>query len=262
MNYTSNNSGTIIPISDSPAPLLWTSNWLPMSILPPDNITPFKVIINNYDSHQSCIKEVDKLLCKHPELKKLIVGVFILFVPPNQFNCRIYLFNLQTLPTWTTWKNNASVSISNHSDLINGIFYVYRPWFNNSQPIKQDKDALVWMMPFSRLPETQTINSIHWSCPKNKIHQCAIDKKKDKNNINLTFRDNVQTNQPGQPCFLHTLGCQGELNIKNRNLTINNQYCPNTQLPLQLKDNELIINNNNRLHPFQFNYLYSSVHRS
>lgn len=246
---TSNSSGTVIPLPDSPSPLPWNPTWLPISLLPPNGITPFKIITTN--TPKECLQQVKQLLIQEPSFKNILVGVFSLYdIASKKFKCRIYTLSNQNRYVWNQWKNNTP------NDNINGIFYIYRPWYsqtNQPTPLPQDKQALVWMIPNDPLPNaTPDTTSVSWACPL-KINKC---KKQDvpTSQINLTYRDNLRTNNQLDPCFMNDKGCRGELNILNRGLTKDDKNCPNIYMPFTKKSCYTTSNNRNR-----FEFMYTST---
>ena len=245
---TSNSSGTVIPIPDNPSPLPWNPLWLPRSLLPPDNITPFKIL--TAQSPQECLQQTQALL-QEPNLESLLVGVFSTYDNvDNKYKCRIYTTNNQTRHQWNQWKNNTP------SDNINGMFFIYRPWLNQSTqptPLPQDKQALVWMIPNDPIPtQVPEETNVTWSCPL-KLKKCP--QTTSKPTANLTWRNNIRTNQPTDPCFMNDKGCQGELNILNRNLTENQKNCPNIHMPYTKQPG--FVQTPDRFNKYQFRYNFN-----
>lgn len=268
---TSNSSGQVIPLPDSPLPKEWYPIWLPVSIQPPMEVQPFKVLSHQ---NQNCLHLIQSQILTNSNFQKLFIGAFITYNPQQKdFQCNLYTIQSQTNDVWNNWKQQILNHIQQPNDNINGIFYVYRPWLLGctNKPLSVDKQSLVWMMPkdqMSRHPNS----TIQWKCPPQNHKFCSYTSKQSKipssmsypNSTitpNLKWNDYQISNTTNAPCFMKKEGCQGELNIINRCATAQNQFKPNSQLPLQLKPNS-IQKTNNQSQPFSFQYNYSSIHTS
>jgi hypothetical protein len=301
-NYFSNSIGAVVPLPDSPSPLPWNPLWLPISKEPPKDpaITPLstgRFLIgepenNNFNftddstfNYNDVFVRIEELLASHPELKKVLVGFFLTTVvdktiTPHQYSIQYNIYNTSnsTKQLWENWKLSAQAN----PNQINGIFYIYRPWYNNSPnpiPLRKDKTSLQWQVPTTGIPIQQKVTGISWSCPaRSSSSQMCGQPIPNPSKYPLTYRGLRKTNRVGDPCFLQDAGClPGSNNLAtptcvpdydnpantscspdpHKNKVLHGQY--NIDLPFAHNPNSVQFNANNPVSPNEYDFLFQPL---
>jgi len=305
--YFSNSVGAVIPFADTASPLPWNPLWIPVSKEPPavSSITPLttgKYLIGEVEStisstfninddsvfnYNDVFVRMEELLVANPELKKVLVGFYLTTDNtqsatdnPNQLKYflkySVYITNNSTKVAWRNWK----LSAQENPNFVNGIFFIYRPWYNNSPkpiPLRQDKTSLLWQVPTTGLPESQKVTGISWSCPQRptKASMCG-QPIPNPSKYPLTYRGLRKTNNAGDPCFLQDEGCLPDFNnltnpvcvpnydnpanpscIPDEKKVFHGQY--NIELPFAHDPNSVTFNPNNPVSPNEYDMLFQPL---
>ena len=227
---------------------------------------------------------MEELLASHPELKKVLVGFYLTTVidktkTPHQYFIQYNIYNTSnsTKQLWENWKLSAQAN----PNQINGIFFIYRPWYNNSPnpiPLRQDKTSLLWQVPTTGLPISQEVTGISWSCPKRPTQKSQVCGQPNTNQSKypLTYRGLRKTNRVGDPCFLQDAGClPGSNNLTNptcvpdydnhanpscspdENKVHHGQY--NVDLPFAHDPSSVKLNATNPVSPNEYDFLFQPL---